>query len=145
MIEICNDKTKLTPLEYILNNNDVKIDIEFNYDLYLINDKLKKTFDDKIDTIIYYLSYYGIDYYNYYNDYYNDMGICYMHFDDNLSFGHMRKLNIAKDDLEILDKDQMINLLNSMNKNGFLNSKILIGVGIVLTILVGVIIYLMVK
>ena len=38
-----------------------------------------------------------------------------------------------------------INLLNSMNKNGFLNSKILIGVGIVLTILVGVIIYLMVK
>lgn len=114
MIEICNDKTKLTPLEYILNNNDVKIDIEFNYDLYLINDKLKKTFDDKIDTIIYYLSYYGIDYYNYYNDYYNDMGICYMHFDDNLSFGHMRTLNIAKDDLEILDKDQMINLLNSI-------------------------------
>lgn len=108
MIKI-DTETKLTPLEYILNNN-VYIDIKFNYDLYLINDKLKKTFDDKIDTIkidtiIYYLSYYGIDYYN---------GICYMPFDDNLSFGHMRTLKITKNDLEILDKDQMINLLNSI-------------------------------
>ena len=38
-----------------------------------------------------------------------------------------------------------INLLNSMNKNGFLNSKILIVVGVVLTILVILLIILLLK
>lgn len=66
-----------------------------------------------------------------------------------LSEGHQKELTAYKGVMvskSHAERDMFkINLLNSMNKNGFLNSKILIGVGIVLTILVGVIIYLMVK
>ena len=68
---------------------------------------------------------------------------------DILSEGHQKELTAYKGVMvskSHAERDMFkINLLNSMNKNGFLNSKILIGVGIVLTILVGVIIYLMVK
>ena len=37
-----------------------------------------------------------------------------------------------------------INLLNSMNKNGFLNSKILIGVSILIVIM-GILLYIFIK
>ena len=69
--------------------------------------------------------------------------------EDILTEGHQKELSTYKGVMvskSHAERDMFkINLLNSMNKNGFLNSKILIGVGIVLTILVGVIIYLMVK
>ena len=108
MIEICNDKTKLTPLEYILNN-DVEINIKFKESIN-ININRKETFDNQLDTIINYLNYYGIAYDIGLSiidtDYINDMLL-------GLSFT-THTLNITKDDLEILDKDQMINLLNSI-------------------------------
>ena len=108
MIEICNDKTKLTPLEYILDN-DVEINIKFKESIN-ININRKETFDNQLDTIINYLNYYGIAYDIGLSiidtDYINDMLL-------GLSFT-THTLNITKDDLEILDKDQMINLLNSI-------------------------------
>ena len=108
MIEICNDKTKLTPLEYILDN-DVEINIKFKESIN-ININIKETFDNQLDTIINYLNYYGIAYDIGLSiidtDYINDMLL-------GISFT-THTLNITKDDLEILDKDQMINLLNSI-------------------------------
>lgn len=131
MIEICNDNTtKLTPLEYILNN-DVKIDIRFNDDFYLNKDN-KKDFDNKIDNIINYLNYYGIDY---------DEGLSSTDIEAESEFesfyfntmffgavGTTTKLNITKDALEILDKDQMINLLNSIFNLSYMDKKIQISI-----------------
>ena len=66
-----------------------------------------------------------------------------------LSEGHQKELTAYKGVMVSkthAERDMFkINLLNSMNKNGFLNSKILIVVGVVLTILVILLIILLVK
>ena len=116
MIEIDKD-TKLSPLKYILNN-DVEINIKFNESIN-IDINRKETFDNQLDTIINYLNYYGIAYdiglsiidTNYINDML--LGIAFNDMLLGISFT-THTLNITKDDLEILDKDQMINLLNSI-------------------------------
>ena len=102
-----NNKTKrLAQLTYILDN-DVEINIKFKESIN-ININRKETFDNQLDTIINYLNYYGIDY---------DIGtihICFKIFNKDILIGTIKTLNITKDDLEILDKEQMINLLNSI-------------------------------
>ena len=103
-----NNKTKrLAQLTYILDN-DVEINIKFKESIN-IDINRKETFDNQLDTIINYLNYYGISY---------DIGLSIIDTDINdmllgISFT-THTLNITKDDLEILDKDQMINLLNSI-------------------------------
>ena len=66
-----------------------------------------------------------------------------------LSEGHQKELTTYKGVMiskSHSDRDMFkINLLNSMNKNGFLNSKILITVGLILLLLVGVIIFFVLK
>ena len=66
-----------------------------------------------------------------------------------LSEGHQKELTAYKGVMlskSHADRDMFkINLLNSMNKNGFFNSKILIGVAIISFILIGVIIYLVLR
>ncbi len=61
-----------------------------------------------------------------------------------LSEGHQKELTAYKGVMlskSHAERDMFkINLLNSMNKNGFLNSKILIGVAIVI---IGIILYLL--
>ncbi len=68
---------------------------------------------------------------------------------DVLSEGHQKELTAYKGVMVSrthADRDMFkINLLNSMNKNGFLNSKILIGVSIVLILLVVLLIVLLSK
>ena len=103
-----NNKTKrLAQLTYILDN-DVEINIKFKESIN-IDINRKETFDNQLDTIINYLNYYGISY---------DIGLSIIDNDINdmllgIAFT-THTLNITKDDLEILDKDQMINLLNSI-------------------------------
>ena len=62
-----------------------------------------------------------------------------------LSEGHQKELTAYKGVMLSKSHAQRdmfkINLLNSMNKNGFFNSKILIGIGIFLLILLGGILY----
>lgn len=103
-----NNKTKrLDQLTYILDN-DVEINIKFKESIN-IDINRKEPFDNQLDTIINYLNYYGIAY---------DIGLSIIdtHINDMLLgiFFTTHTLNIKKDDLEILDKDQMINLLNSI-------------------------------
>ena len=66
-----------------------------------------------------------------------------------LSEGHQKELTTYKGVMiskSHADRDMFkINLLNSMNKNGFLNSKALIIVGIALVILVSIILFLAIK
>ena len=66
-----------------------------------------------------------------------------------LSEGHQKELTAYKGVMlskSHAERDMFkINLLNSMNKNGFFNSKILIGVGIFLLILLGSILYLILR
>ena len=70
--------------------------------------------------------------------------------DDILSEGHQKELETYKGVMvskSHADRDKFkINLLNSMNRNGFSNSKILITVGIILTILlISLVMFLMLK
>lgn len=69
--------------------------------------------------------------------------------EDILSEGHQKELTTYKGVMlskTHADRDMFkINLLNSMNKNGFLNNKVVIIVGIVLLLVVGVILYLTLK
>ena len=62
-----------------------------------------------------------------------------------LSEGHQKELTAYKGVMlskSHAERDMFkINLLNSMNKNGFLNNKILIGVVITLTLIVAVVLY----
>ena len=66
-----------------------------------------------------------------------------------LSEGHQKELTAYKGVMlskSHTERDMFkINLLNSMNKNGFFNSKILIGVGVFLLILLGGILYLVLR
>ena len=66
-----------------------------------------------------------------------------------LSEGHQKELTTYKGVMiskSHADRDMFkINLLNSMNKNGFLNSKALIIVGITLVVLVSIILFLAFK
>ena len=66
-----------------------------------------------------------------------------------LSEGHQKELTAYKGVMlskSHAERDMFkINLLNSMNKNGFLNSKILIGVGTILLVLISIILYLILK
>ena len=69
--------------------------------------------------------------------------------EDILSEGHQKELTAYKGVMlskSHADRDMFkINLLNSMNKNGFLNSKILITVGVVLLLLVCLVLFLIIK
>ena len=69
--------------------------------------------------------------------------------EDILSEGHQKELTAYKGVMlskSHADRDMFkINLLNSMNKNGFLNSKILIIVGVVLLLLVCLVLFLIIK
>ncbi len=66
-----------------------------------------------------------------------------------LSEGHQKELTAYKGVMlskSHAERDMFkINLLNSMNKNGFLNSKILIGVSLILLILFGLVLYFTLK
>ena len=69
--------------------------------------------------------------------------------EDILSEGHQKELTAYKG--VMLSKSHAervmfkINLLNSMNKNGFLNNKVLITVGVVLLLFVCLLLFLMLK
>ena len=69
--------------------------------------------------------------------------------EDILSEGHQKELTAYKGVMlskSHADRDMFkINLLNSMNKKGFLNSKILITVGVVLLLLVCLVLFLIIK
>ena len=69
--------------------------------------------------------------------------------EDILSEGHQKELTAYKGVMlskSHADRDMFkINLLNSMNKNGFLNSKILIIVGVVLLLLVCLVLFFIIK
>ena len=64
-----------------------------------------------------------------------------------LSEGHQKELTAYKGVMlskSHAERDMFkINLLNSMNKNGFFNSKVLIGIGVFLLILLGGVLYLL--
>lgn len=66
-----------------------------------------------------------------------------------LSEGHQKELTTYKGVMlskSHAERDMFkINLLNSMNKNGFLNNKILIGVSIGLLVILGVVLYFVLK
>ena len=66
-----------------------------------------------------------------------------------LSEGHQKELSTYKGVMlskTHADRDMFkINLLNSMNKNGFLNNKALITVGVILTLLVILLLFLFLK
>jgi len=68
--------------------------------------------------------------------------------EDILSEGHQKELETYKGVMlskTHADRDKFkINLLNSMNKNGFLNSKILITVGVILLVIILLIIFLLI-
>lgn len=88
MIYICCDMTtKLTPLEYILNNDGLLISID--------NIESNKYTKHYLDDIIDYLNYYGIIY-------------------NIKNIQEMRFLDVKSKDLKILNKDQLINLLNAI-------------------------------
>lgn len=69
--------------------------------------------------------------------------------EDILSEGHQKELTAYKGVMlskSHAERDMFkINLLNSMNKNGFLNNKILIASGIILLLIVILILFLMLK
>ena len=64
-----------------------------------------------------------------------------------LSEGHQKELTAYKGVMlskSHAERDMFkINLLNNMNKNGFFNSKVLIGIGVFLLILLGGVLYLL--